>query len=277
MTEQPIRPHLHGVGDKKRNQRVTRGLRDQQPALRPGCRFRTGMIATAPRTTALSDEILEHVFEPFFTTKELNKGTGLGLSMVYGFVKQSKGHIEIGSVPGAGTTIRLFLPSLSDEGKRPTVVSNAAPLSLAIPEDAGRTILVVDDDAGVRSYVVEMLLQMNYHVIQSPNAESALSIMADSNTAVDLLLTDVMMPDEDGRQLGAQARVLRPDLKILFMTGYSHETIVHHGRLDSDVESIEKPFGYDTLAAHLQAVFGADDLATAMTDSERSLSSANHE
>jgi PAS domain S-box-containing protein len=225
----------------------------------------------------MSAEILARVFEPFFTTKGLNKGTGLGLSMVYGFVKQSKGHIEINSVPGEGTTIRLFLPSLSDERKRPNALSNVAPFSSAKTGRAEKTILVVDDDAGVRSYVVEMLLQMNYHVVQSANAESALSIITDCDMRIDLLLTDVMMPDVNGRELVTHVRAVRPNLRVLFMTGYSHDTIIHHGHLDLDVELIEKPFGYDALAARLQAIFDADDTATPITDSDRSLSSASRD
>src|SRR5262249_25808491 len=167
----------------------------------------------------------------------VGKGTGLGLSMVYGFVKQSGGHIRIYSEEGCGTTIRLYLPRAAGE-VRPMV--EAAPTA---PRAAGdETVLVVEDDRMVRDYVVTQLQTLGYPAVAAPNAAEALKIL-DGGATPDLLFTDVIMPGGvDGRELADQARRRRPALKLLFTSGYTQTAIVHHGRLDPGVLLLAKPY-----------------------------------
>ncbi len=202
--------------------------------------------------TGMSRETAARAFEPFFTTKETGKGTGLGLSMVYGFVKQSNGHVEIESEPGRGTTVRLFLPALT---------AGASPRSKAVTgqstgevHGAGETILVAEDDAGVRGFVVATLREVGYRVLEAGDAATALSIIARATERIDLLLTDVVMPGMNGRDLAIRARPLMPHIRVLFMTGYSENAFVHQGRLDPAIALIEKPFRGEDLAARVRAM-----------------------
>ena len=212
------------------------------------------VLAVTDTGIGMAPETVERVFEPFFTTKATGKGTGLGLSMVYGFVKQSNGHVEIDSVPGRGTTVRIFLPRMAAGDSRDA--PDLALLSARIVDARGsnETILLAEDDADVRTYVAETLRDLNYRVIQATNATEALTVVAQSNVRIDLLVTDVVMPGINGRELANRARTFRPNLRVLFMTGYSQDAIVHQGRLDPDIELIEKPFRRDTLAARVRAM-----------------------
>ena len=212
------------------------------------------MLAVSDTGTGMSRETQDRAFEPFFTTKEMGKGTGLGLSMVYGFVRQSSGHIDIDSTPGAGTTLRILLPALATHAAAKTGHADSRP---AAPDDsrgAGETILVTEDDAGVRGFVVEALRELNYHVLEANDAPSALALMARTEHRIDLLLTDVVMPGMNGRDLANRARSLAPSIRVLFMTGYSQNAFVHQGRLDPDIELIEKPFRSDGLARRVRAM-----------------------
>jgi len=216
------------------------------------------MLAVSDTGTGMSSETAERAFDPFFTTKETGKGTGLGLSVVYGFVKQSGGHVEIDSAHGCGTTVRIFLPRLA-VGEMQRAANLGIESSMSVGARAsGETILIAEDDPTVRSYVVETLRELDYGVIEANDGIEALTKLSEPNLWVDLLLTDVVMPGVNGRELANQAKSIRPQIKVLFMTGYSQDAITHQGRLDPDVELIEKPFGSVTLAARVRSVLDAD-------------------
>ncbi len=205
------------------------------------------LIAVTDSGTGMPAETVEKAFDPFFTTKEVGKGTGLGLSQVYGFVKQSGGHVKIYSEVGQGTTIKIYLPrSLDTE----TEAEPETDLELA---EARRqeTILIVDDEPAVRQFSVDALMELGYRVLEAGSAASALALFA-SHPEIDLLFTDIVMPDTNGRKLADQARQLLPNLKVLYTTGYTRNAVVHNGVLDAGVELIGKPFTLDDLAARVR-------------------------
>ncbi|AWK89240.1 hybrid sensor histidine kinase/response regulator (plasmid) [Azospirillum thermophilum] len=223
---------------------------DDEYALRHGD-LRPGqyvMLAVTDTGCGMAPAVLDRVFEPFFTTKPEGQGTGLGLSMVYGFVKQSGGHVKIYSEPGQGTTIRLYLPRTHQEE------------DLAVELDSGpagggsETILVVEDDEEVRATVVEMLSDLGYRVLQARDAQSALVVL-ESGVPVDLLFTDVVMPGPlRSPDLARKARERLPDLAVLFTSGYTQNAIVHGGRLDAGVELLSKPYTREALARKVRHV-----------------------
>ncbi len=197
----------------------------------------------------MSPETLTRVFEPFFTTKEVGRGTGLGLSMVYGFVKQSGGHVTIYSEEGQGTTVKMYFPRFLG-----ATAQAANGDTLAVPTSSdGEVVLVVEDNEDVRTYSSMVLKELGYRVLEAPEAEAALAILR-GPTSVDLLFTDVVLPGKSGRVLADMASELRPGLKILFTTGYSRNAIVHQGRLDAGVQLITKPFTFEQLAARIRDV-----------------------
>jgi CheY-like chemotaxis protein len=186
-------------------------------------------------------------FEPFFTTKETGKGSGLGLSMVYGFIKQSNGHINIYSEPGLGTTVKLYLPRAPDEAR----VEAEEREPDASPRGS-ELILVVEDDDLVREFVSELIGSLGYHTICARNGQDALTALK-SSPDIELLFTDIVMPGGlNGRQLADMARVTRPDLPVLFTSGYTEEAMVHHGRLDHGVLLLSKPYRRRDLALKLR-------------------------
>jgi CheY-like chemotaxis protein len=206
----------------------------------------------------MSKETQARVFEPFFTTKELGRGTGLGLSMVYGFVKQSGGHVTVYSEPGQGTTVKLYFPRYLGAG-----APEIAEVKAALPTSSdGEVVLVVEDNDAVRAYSVMSLSELGYVVIEARDAEIALSIL-DSPRRIDLLLTDVVLPGRSGRELAEEAVKLRPDMRILFTTGYSRNAIMHQGRLDAGVQLLSKPFTFDQLAARVRDVIDLPPADTA--------------
>jgi CheY-like chemotaxis protein len=197
--------------------------------------------------TGISEAIRDRVFDPFFSTKEVGKGTGLGLSMVYGFVKQSGGHIKVYSEVGHGTTFKLYLPQAESTPVQDAVV----PLIPAI-EGGSETILIVEDDPLVRAYVNTQLQSLGYRTLSAGNGIEALAI-ADGGTAFDLLFTDVIMPGRfNGRQLATEIGLRHPSLKVLFTSGYTENAVVHHGRLDSGVLLLAKPYRKADLARMLR-------------------------
>jgi PAS domain S-box-containing protein len=200
------------------------------------------MIAVSDTGTGIPPHMVAKVFDPFFTSKGPGKGTGLGLSMVYGFVKQSAGHIKIYSEEGHGTTIKLYLPP----GKTATAVGEGvAPPTI---EGGQETILVVEDDRLVRDYVLAQLHSLGYVTLQAANAAEALSIVAAGNP-FDLLFTDVIMPGKmNGRQLADELRKTHPELKVVYTSGYTENAIIHHGRLDVGVLLLAKPYRKSDLA-----------------------------
>jgi len=187
--------------------------------------------------------LLDKVFEPFFTTKDAGKGSGLGLSMVYGFVKQSNGHIKIYSEEGYGTSVKLYLPQAAGA---PEEVATDAGISGS--EGGDEFILLVEDDALVREYVVAQISRFGYHTLAASNAAEALAII-DQGERIDLLFTDVMLPGGmNGRQLATEALKRRPGLKVLYTSGYTENALVHHGRLDAGVLLLPKPYLSSDLA-----------------------------
>jgi PAS domain S-box-containing protein len=198
----------------------------------------------------MSQDVVSRAFDPFFTTKDVGQGTGLGLSQVYGFVKQSGGHVRICSEVGAGTTVKIYLPRLVS----PDRATEIRPTDVAAPRGGGETILVVEDEAGVRRFAVDMLQELGYHVLDASDGAAGLS-MLDAHREIELLFTDVGLPGGmNGRRLGDEARRRRPDLKVLFTSGYARGAIVHHGRLDPDVQLIVKPFTFAGLATKVRHV-----------------------
>ncbi len=205
------------------------------------------MFSISDTGTGMPKDVLARVFEPFFTTKEAGRGTGLGLSMVYGFVKQSGGHVTIYSEEGQGTTVKLYFPRYT--GDAAFDIASAEPV---IPTSSeGEVILVVEDNDDVRAYSTSILSELGYIVVEAPEADAALKILQ-SDQRVDLLFTDVVLPGKSGRVLADAAHEVRPDLKILFTTGYSRNAIVHQGRLDAGVQLLTKPFTFEQLAARVR-------------------------
>lgn len=206
------------------------------------------LVAITDSGAGMSAETIDRAFEPFFTTKEAGKGTGLGLSQVYGFMKQSGGHVKIYSESGEGTTIKLYLPRR--EGNE-LVISGDDDLNSE--RGGGETILIVEDDDGVRQYASEILRDLNYQVIEAKDSATALRLL-DADKKFDLLLTDVVLPGKNGRELANEVERRRPGTKIIFMTGYSRNAIVHHGRLDPGIELIPKPLTERVLARKIRQV-----------------------
>jgi signal transduction histidine kinase/CheY-like chemotaxis protein len=202
------------------------------------------MIAVSDTGEGIPANLLEKVFEPFFTTKDVGKGSGLGLSMVYGFVKQSNGHIKIYSEEGHGTTVKLYLAQAADVAS----VAEAVVADVSGFERGDKSILIVEDDALVREYVVTQIKSLGYQTLAASNAAEALAII-NGPEPIDLLLTDVIIPGGmNGRQLATEALKLRPGLKILYTSGYTENAIVHHGRLDAGVLLLPKPYLSSDLA-----------------------------
>lgn len=201
--------------------------------------------------SGMDPDTLSRAFEPFFTTKPEGKGTGLGLSQVYGFVKQSNGHVKLYSEVGRGTTVKIYLPRLLKAAESTEDEASSLP-----PEADGETILVVEDDPDVRVYTVGALRELGYIVIEAIDAHAALGVLRLSE--VDLVFTDVVLPGGmTGEALAASAKQLYPHIKVLFTTGYARNAIVHQGRLDPGVQLITKPFTFDDLATKIREVLDA--------------------
>jgi signal transduction histidine kinase/ActR/RegA family two-component response regulator len=208
----------------------------------------------------MSDVTLEKIFEPFFTTKEVGKGTGLGLSMVYGFVKQSGGHVNVVSVPGKGTTITLYLPRSTGSPDGVIPIASAPAAGSVARGDA--TILVVEDEDGVREHTVEVLGELGYTVLEAADGEAALAILQ-TDSEIDLLFTDVVLPGRfSGRELVDEALRLRPKLSVLYTTGYARNIVLQDGTTDGSLALISKPFTYNDLARKVQEVLAETDPGT---------------
>jgi PAS domain S-box-containing protein len=208
------------------------------------------MIAVADTGGGMDPATQERAFDPFFTTKEVGKGTGLGLSMVYGFVRQTGGHIKIYSEVGQGTTVKIYLRRHVGEQD----VAAAGARQPTAPSAIGsETILVVEDDEALRGYTTEILVELGYAVLEARNGPEALKLLEQHRA--DLLFTDVVMPGGmNGRELAEEAMRRQPGLKVLFTTGYTRNAIIHHGRLDAGVEMIGKPFSFADISVKLRAL-----------------------
>jgi len=220
----------------------------EHPELEPGEYVVLNVTDTG---TGMAASTVEKVFEPFFTTKPVGQGTGLGLSMIYGFVRQSGGHVRVYSELGRGTTVKLFVPRFHGE------LEQVADLATAdIPLGAGETVMVVEDDPSVRMIVTEVLGEIGYGAIEAIDAKTAIPILQ-SDRRIDLLISDVGLPGLNGRQLAEIARQSRPHLKILFITGYARNAAVRAGFLDHGMDMMTKPFAVDALATKIRSILGS--------------------
>lgn len=209
-------------------------------------------VSVSDTGTGIPPDVLDKVFEPFFTTKPVGQGTGLGLSQVHGFVKQSGGHISIYSEMGHGTTIKLYLPRSHEEmrGEAPEEVQRAS------KDRRDITVLVVDDEPGVRDFTAEALIDLGFDVLSADNADQALDIVQ-GTPEIGVLLTDVVMPGKSGRVLASEVHRMRPAVRVLYMTGYTQNAIVHNGVLDAGTHLITKPFTIHQLGQEMDALLDA--------------------
>jgi signal transduction histidine kinase len=219
------------------------------------------IIAVSDNGMGMSRDVASKAFDPFFTTKDIGEGSGLGLSQVFGFIKQSGGHAKIYSEPGEGTTVKLYLPRLLSSAK-PEAEAEAPVAEVRPRPGTGEVVLVVEDDPDVRDFASDALRELGYAVIEAADGAEALRAI-EGRPGIKLLFTDVGLPGGvNGRQLAEEAQRRRPDLKVLYTTGYARNAIVHQGRLDPGVELLVKPFTYAELAARIRDVLGSGKIST---------------
>ncbi len=210
------------------------------------------MISVTDQGMGMNPETVARAFDPFFTTKPVGKGTGLGLSQIFGFMKQTGGHAAIYSEIGQGTTVKLYLPRSFGEATDPH--SSGSVDEIEIPRaNSGETVLVVEDEQRVRHFSVDALRDLGYVVISAANGAEALKALA-AQPQIDMLFTDIVMPEMNGRKLADAAKEMRPDIKVLFTTGYTRNAVVHNGMLDAGVAFLPKPFSLTQLAEKIRAV-----------------------
>jgi CheY-like chemotaxis protein len=217
------------------------------PGASPG-EFAT--LAVTDTGTGMDAATIAHMFEPFFTTKDVGKGTGLGLATVYGIVQQSSGFISVSSTPEVGTTFRIHLPetTIPMPEAQPVAATAAAP-------HGGGTILVVEDSAQLRELFRDVLELHGYKVLDAPNGRAAVDVAAAYAGTIDLLLTDVIMPEMNGRQLADRLVATRPGIKVMFASGYSADDLVRHG-VEAGMAYMQKPFSPESLAQKVKDVLG---------------------
>jgi PAS domain S-box-containing protein len=208
-------------------------------------------VSVSDTGIGMPPEVLEKAVDPFFTTKPVGEGTGLGLSVIYGFAKQSRGHLRIYSQVGQGTTVKLYLPRAQQNAVDPK------PVAAETPRGQGETILVVEDEATVRSIIADALQDLGYNVLTASDARLAIPVLQ-STTKIDLLVSDVILPHVNGRKLAEMARASRPTLKVLFVSGYSENALVRGEFIDAGMDMLTKPFALDTLGAKVHAMINAD-------------------
>ncbi len=220
------------------------------------------MVAVSDTGTGMSKETLAHVFEPFFTTKERGKGTGLGLPTVHGIVKQSRGHVWVYSEIGRGTTFKLYFPEAMGKSKERSTAVQQRP-----PARGTETVLLAEDDVTLRILAAKVLRLAGYSVLEAKDGESALVMSKTHQGTIDLLITDVVMPGVSGREAAQQILTMRPRMKVLYISGYSENAIVHHGVLDQGTELLEKPFTPYTLTQKVRAILDSGNQAPPMPPS----------
>ncbi|HEY4368022.1 MAG TPA: PAS domain-containing protein [Steroidobacteraceae bacterium] len=211
-------------------------------------------ICVTDTGVGMSPEVVAKAFDPFFTTKPIGQGTGLGLSMIYGFARQSEGYAKIYSEVGKGTTMKLYLPRFYGDGESGSESDGA--LDDGHRAQHGEVVLVVEDELVVRNLVIDVLTELDYRALEAVDGPSGLRILQ-SDARIDLLITDVGLPGLNGRQLADAARARRPDLKVLFITGYAHNAAVGHGLLEPGMQMITKPFAIETLASRIRQMIGS--------------------
>jgi CheY-like chemotaxis protein len=199
----------------------------------------------------MTEEVKAHLFEPFFTTKEVGKGTGLGLATVYGIINQSGGAIRVDSVPGQGSSFRIYFPSVEERPVLP------APDAITNPSATTQgVVLLVEDQSEVRKVVRRVLQLQGFTVLEASEGREALQLSNDRSGPIDLLVTDVIMPHMSGRELADQLTVLRPTMKVLFLSGYTDDAMIRHGVLEGDRAFLQKPFTPEALAEKVREVLG---------------------
>jgi CheY-like chemotaxis protein len=206
------------------------------------------MIAVSDTGQGMSAEVQAHIFEPFFTTKEKGKGTGLGLSTVYGIAQQSGGSVSVYSEPGHGTAFKIFLPRVA--AKRPVAETK---IEKAVPPGT-ETVLLVEDEESVRQMAQEILQLSGYCVLDARNGSEALKVSEQHKGLIDIMVTDVVMPLLGGRELAEKLALTRPDMRVLYMSGYTDDAIVRHGVLDGRASFLEKPFTPDAFTRKIREV-----------------------
>jgi nitrogen-specific signal transduction histidine kinase/CheY-like chemotaxis protein len=211
------------------------------------------MLSISDTGCGMTEEVKAHIFEPFFTTKEPGRGTGLGLATVYGIVKQSNGHIFVYSEPNKGTTFKIYLPRYKGDKEKKFVESGKEAISEALPR-GNETVLIVEDDEDVRNFTVTLLNELGYTVIEAETPSDALHICNRYHGRIHLLLTDVVLPEMDGRQLAEQMKETCPELKVIYMSGYTDNVIIKHGVVADKVTFLQKPFTSETLARTVRMV-----------------------
>jgi CheY-like chemotaxis protein len=231
------------------NVKLDRAYAATHPDVAPGEYVR---ITVRDSGVGMPAEVRDRAFEPFFTTKPLGKGTGLGLSQVYGFVKQSGGHVAIESEPGKGTSVHLYLPRHKGKVAETESWQTGPEARLPGAQDS-EILLVVDDEDKVRQLAVDALRELGYMVLQAPGGEAALTLL-ETQPRVDLLLTDVLMPGMHGTKLAEQVEALRPEIKLLYMSGYPSDGIVSDGVVADGVALLPKPFTVAQLAVRVRQV-----------------------
>jgi two-component system cell cycle sensor histidine kinase/response regulator CckA len=209
------------------------------------------VLAVKDDGQGMNEETRRHIFEPFFTTKDVGKGSGLGLSIVYGIVKQHGGEIVVQSVEGKGTEIAIYLPAYQEDA---TETADESPAQQVVSGGTG-TILIVEDEENVRALVRAMLQKQGYNVLVSQNAEEAARLSEEHAGKLDLLVTDVVMPGMSGPELALQLTALRPDLKVLYMSGHADSAVARH-HIGPDAPFIQKPFRSDALSRKVRDVLG---------------------
>jgi CheY-like chemotaxis protein len=217
-----------------------------QSGLQPG---RYVLLAVTDTGCGMTPEVQARIFEPFFTTKGVGQGTGLGLAMVSGIVQQNGGHIVVHSLPGIGTTFKIYLPAVGELAKQP--LQSRAPVK---PVRSSETILLVEDEAPVRKITTLLLVSLGYRVQEASSGEEALHLAQDSREKIDLLMTDVLMPGMSGNELAEVLRARDAVLKVLFLSGHSGDTLARHGVVHTEVAFLQKPFTLNALSKKLMEV-----------------------
>jgi CheY-like chemotaxis protein len=204
----------------------------------------------------MDTETQAHIFEPFFTTKEKGKGTGLGLATVYGIVKQSGGYIWVYSEPGHGTSFKIYLPRIEDQ----SATALREPVEVAALPRGSETVLLVEDEKGVRELAREYLQMSGYSVLEAPDGQAALELASMHRGSIDLLMTDVVMPGLNGRELADRMNQIRPGIKILYMSGYADQAIGRRGILETEAALLQKPFTLAALTSKLREILTAESV-----------------
>jgi len=224
-------------------------------SVRPGSYV---MLAVSDTGHGMDKNTQARIFEPFFTTKEKGKGTGLGLATIYGIVKQSEGNVWVYSEPGEGTTFKIYLPHLKE---KVSVVEVERPRK-AVERLEPRTVLVAEDEASLRVLMREFLETLGYSVLEASSGAEAVRLAAQHAGPIALLMTDVVMPGMSGRALAEAVADRRPDIKVLYVSGYTDNAIVHHSVLDADMMFLQKPFTLEALGRKLEAMLGPEEPQT---------------